>query len=117
MSSATGAVYIDFIEILFYLDETVLLCAGADLLGIVEIMRGLSGLDALQKMLFAVVGRVAHGVKTGAVYSHRVERGEDAEVGHFGRCGIAVAVTVNREIVGDIDIKGILRPDVVDNGF
>lgn len=67
--------------------EFVFADACADFLGVFEVPWAALRVDALDKVDFSVVGALAHGVNTSLIDSYRVERGEYAEVAHFGsRC-------------------------------
>lgn len=99
---------------LLYLDEVITLLAKTELFGIVEQMRCAVCFDAIYEMLFSMVGRLAYGIDACAVDSYGVERGEYAEIGEFGRSRVAVAVAIDRQIVGHVDVDHFVADMVYD---
>lgn len=97
-------------------DELVALGADAKLFGCGEDMQSMTRVDALDEMFPAGVFGFEHLIDAGTVESDRIERGEDADVAHFGFLGIAVAVAVNRQTVGYIYIENVFA-GVVGHGF
>ena len=94
----------------------VFLASQPELFGVFQIVHPVFGVDTFDKVRLAVVGRIAHGVDAGAVESHGVEGGEDAEVAHLriGRSGHTVAI--HRKVVCHADVQHPVA-DVVDDGF
>ena len=99
---------------LLYLDEVITLFAKAELFGIVEQMLRTACFYALYEMLFAMVGRLAYGIDACAVDNYGVERGEYAEFGEFGQSRVAVAVAVDRQVVGHVDVDYFVADMVYD---
>ena len=106
----------DIFYCLFERYEFIDAVSNADLLGILEVVATMLGVDTFDEMYLALVIAGFHGIDTGLVDSHGVERSEDAKVGHGGRMGVAVAVAIYRKVVGNVDIKDIVA-GMVDNRF
>lgn len=102
--------------LLVEVDEGVALGADAELLGCLKDVGAVAGVDALDEGVLAVVGGVEHCVDAGAVEGHGVKRCVDAEVAHFGGGGVTVAVAVDGEAVGHVDVENV-GADVVHDGL
>ena len=103
-------------KLLFEINNLILLRAQADLFAIVEQMGAVARVDALDKGFLSGVVGVYNHVDTGTVESHGVERGQNTYVAHRGSLSVAVAVAVNRKVVGHVDIEN-LAVGMVDDGF
>ena len=97
-------------EKLLYSDQFVFLRADAKLLGSVEDVGSMTGVDTLNKVVLTRIAGVKHHINTGAVKGHRIKRSQNAELSHFGSSRITVAIAVDAKIVGDVD-KELLLSD------
>lgn len=74
-------------------------------------------LHPVDKCGFTRIVRIDYCVIAGLIQGYRIGRGEDTQVGHLRLMGIAVAVTVNTEAIGNGDIQHILRSHITDDRF
>ena len=78
--------------------------AEAEVFGSINGVGAVAGIYAFDEVEFSFVGRVENHVDAGTVEGNRIGGSEDAEVGHLWSFGVAVAIAVNRKIVGYVDI-------------
>ena len=78
-------------------------------------MDGVTGGHPLDQRGLARVGSVDDRVVAGLVDGDRVGGGEDAKIRHFRLSRVRIAVAVDAQAVGDVDVEHILRALVIDD--
>ena len=103
--------------VLFEFYKIVFLASETYLFGVFEYVGCMFRFDAFDQMHFSVVVGIAYCVKACAVHGHRVERCEDAYIGHLYGCRVRHAVAVHRQVVCHIDVEHVFFADMVYNSF